>query len=190
MDWKRAIVGTGIAFAIIALLGYGLTLNPRDIPSPLPGSPAPVFRLPLMDSVGSVDLASLRGEVVVLNFWASWCVPCRYEHADLVAAAERFSSRGVHFFGLLYQDSERNARAFIQELGGVNYPSLLDEGTRTAISYGVTGVPETFVIDRTGTVVFKYNGPISLAQLSSVIEPLLSETAMAPAPTRQPARRQ
>ena len=175
MNWRGALTGLAIALGIIALLGFGLTRDPRNVPSPLPGTPAPIFSLPTMEAMDTVDLAALRGDVVVLNFWASWCVPCRYEHADLVAAAERYQSRGVHFFGLLYQDSERNARAFIEELGGVNYPSLLDEGTRTGIAYGITGVPETFVIDREGTVVFKYNGPITVGQLARVIEPLLGD---------------
>jgi len=176
MNWKRGAAGFAIALAVIALLAYGLTVNPRAIPSPLPGTAAPVFALPSMEAVDTVDLRALRGSVVVLNFWASWCVPCRVEHGDLVAAAEKFQSRGVQFLGLIYQDSPRNARAFLRELGETNYPSLLDQGTRTAISYGVTGVPETFVIDQDGTVVFKQNGPITVDQLAAVIEPLLAET--------------
>lgn len=179
MNWRGAFTGFAIAAGIIALLGFGLTRDPRVVPSPLPGTPAPLFTLPTMEAVDTIDLAALRGHVVVLNFWASWCIPCRYEHADLVAAAARFQPRGVRFFGLLYQDSPRNAQAFIEELGGINYPSLLDEGTRTGIAYGVTGVPETFVIDRTGTVVFKYNGPITADQLAGVIEPLLADAESA-----------
>jgi cytochrome c biogenesis protein CcmG/thiol:disulfide interchange protein DsbE len=180
MNWKRGAVGLGIALAIIALLGYGLTRDPRTIPSPLPGTPAPVFTLPTMEPVDTVDLRALRGSVVVLNFWASWCGPCRIEHADLVAAAERFQPRGVQFFGLIYQDSPRNAREFLRQLGAFNYPSLLDQGTRTAISYGVTGVPETFIIDAEGTVVFKHNGPITERQLAAVIEPLLADAPQVP----------
>jgi cytochrome c biogenesis protein CcmG/thiol:disulfide interchange protein DsbE len=175
MNWKRGAVGLGIALAVIALLAYGLTVDPRTIPSPLPGTEAPAFSLPTMEPADTIDLRALRGSVVVLNFWASWCVPCRVEHGDLVAAAERFQSRGVRFLGLIYQDSPRNARQFLRELGETNYPSLLDQGTRTAISYGVTGVPETFVIDQAGTVVFKHNGPISVDQLAAVIEPLLGD---------------
>lgn len=177
MNWSRAALGLGIALSIIALLGFGLTRDPTAFPSPLPGTTAPTFALPVMETGELVDLADLAGEVVVLNFWASWCVPCRYEHADLVASAGRYQTRGVRFYGLLYQDTPRNAGTFIEEMGGVNYPTLLDEGSRTAISYGVTGVPETFVIDRDGTIVFKYNGPISLRQLEAVIEPLLVDPA-------------
>lgn len=173
MKWRRAMLGVVIALGIIALLGFGLTRDPREVQSPLPGSPAPIFTLPTMETAETIDLGALRGSVVVINFWASWCVPCRYEHADLVAAAERFQPRGVHFYGIVYQDTPRNARAFIEELGGINYPSLLDEGTRTGIAYGITGVPETFVIDQQGTVVFKHNGPITAGQLARVIEPLL-----------------
>jgi cytochrome c biogenesis protein CcmG/thiol:disulfide interchange protein DsbE len=180
VNWKRGAVGLGLALAIIALLGYGLTRDPRTIPSPLPGTQAPVFTLPTMEPPDSIDLRALRGSVVVLNFWASWCGPCRIEHADLVAAAERFQPRGVQFLGLIYQDTPRNAREFLRQLGGFNYPSLLDQGTRTAISYGVTGVPETFIIDAEGTVVFKHNGPITEHQLAAVIEPLLADAPQVP----------
>jgi cytochrome c biogenesis protein CcmG, thiol:disulfide interchange protein DsbE len=181
MNIRKSLIGIGVAAAIIALLGYGLTLNPREIPSPLPGTEAPLFTLPSMDEVDTIDLAALRGDVVVLNFWASWCVPCRIEHADLVQAASMFQPRGVHFFGILYQDRVSSARAFIEELGGINYPSLLDEATRTGIAYGITGVPETFVIGRDGKVVWKYNGPVTAGLLASVIEPLLGATTDAPA---------
>ncbi len=186
MNWRRGGIGLGIGMLIVALLGYGLTVDPREIPSPLPGTAAPMFELPTMESVETIDLAALRGQVVVLNFWASWCVPCRVEHADLVAAAERYQPRGVRFFGLVYQDSPGSARAFIQELGGVNYPSLLDEGTRVAISYGITGVPETFVIDQDGVVAFKHKGPITVGQLSSVLEPLLSDAPALPSSAAHP----
>lgn len=181
MNTRKALVGVLIAVAIVALLGFGLTRDPRALQSPLPGTPAPFFTLPTMESVDTVDLAALRGDVVVLNFWASWCVPCRIEHADLVQAAAMFQPRGVHFLGILYQDRIPSAQAFLRELGGTNYPTLLDDATRTGISYGVTGVPETFVIGRDGVVVWKYNGPVTAAQLASVIEPLLGDSPEPPA---------
>lgn len=180
MNWRKSGIGIAIGMVIIALLAYGLTVDPREVPSPLPGNAAPTFALPTMEEGDIVDLAGLRGQVVVLNFWASWCVPCRYEHGDLVTAAGRYQPLGVRFYGIVYQDSPRNAKAFIDELGGINYPSLLDEGTRTGIAYGITGVPETFVIDQAGTIVFKHNGPITAGQLASVIEPLLGDGAHLP----------
>lgn len=188
MNWARAAMGAGIALCVIALLGFGLTRDPTAFTSPLPGMAAPTFTLHDMETGESVTLADLAGDVVVLNFWASWCVPCRYEHADLVALAGLYQPRGVRFYGLLYQDSPRNARAFIAELGGVNYPTLLDDGTRTGIAYGVTGVPETFVIDRAGTIVFKYNGPINVRQLEAVLEPLVAPAAIHDEPGHGPGQ--
>jgi cytochrome c biogenesis protein CcmG, thiol:disulfide interchange protein DsbE len=177
MNWKRSAIGIGIAVPILALLAYGMTLDPRTIPSPLPGKPAPEFTLPVLDEPEtSVSLAELRGNVVVLNFWASWCMECRYEHSDLSMAATLYESRGVRFFGVLYNDTPTNGKAWIREMGGQSYPALIDTGSRTAVSYGLYGVPETFIIDRDGTVVYKQIGPITMAKLASIIDPLLTET--------------
>jgi cytochrome c biogenesis protein CcmG/thiol:disulfide interchange protein DsbE len=173
MNWRRALLGVGIAIPIIALLAFGLTRDARLIPTALPGSPAPDFALAVLDPPGdTVRLAELRGHVVVLNFWASWCGPCRIEHPDLLAAARRYEPRGVRFFGLLYQDTPANALAWLRDLGE-GYPSLLDDRTRTAIDYGISGIPETFVIDADGRVAHKFVGPVTLRQLADIIEPLL-----------------
>jgi cytochrome c biogenesis protein CcmG/thiol:disulfide interchange protein DsbE len=174
-DWRRVIVGFGIALPILALLAYGLTRDPRAIPSPLPGTEAPEFALPVMDSSDTVRLSALRGDIVVLNFWASWCLECRVEHADLAVAATEYGDRGVHFFGVLYNDTPTNGRAWIAEMGGQPYPSLVDEGSRTAIDYGLYGVPETFIIGRDGKVVHKQIGPLSLDRLASLLDPLLAQ---------------
>jgi cytochrome c biogenesis protein CcmG/thiol:disulfide interchange protein DsbE len=176
MNWKRSLIGLAIALPIIALLVNGLRQNPRALPSTMPGKDAPTFALPMLEADDTIRLADHRGEVVVLNFWASWCLPCRVEHPDLLQAARLYQARGVRFYGLLYNDIPRNALAWLDELGSV-YPSLLDDGTRTAIDYGVTAVPETFVIDRSGKVRFKKVGPVELAELRQVIEPILRETS-------------
>jgi len=184
MNWKRSLVAVLVVIPIVALFGYGLTRNPREIPSPLPGRPAPDFALMPMDAPSSgeegvsapslpVRLSDHRGEVVVLNFWASWCIPCRDEHPALVAAAERYQPKGVIFYGVLYNDSPDAARRWLAEMGGQPYPTLLDPGSRTAIDYGLYGVPETFFIDREGKVVYKHIGPVTEAILTTRIEEIL-----------------
>jgi cytochrome c biogenesis protein CcmG, thiol:disulfide interchange protein DsbE len=178
MNWRRSAIGIAISIPILALLAYGMTLDPRSLVSPLPGKPAPEFALPLLDEPETtVQLADLRGNVVVLNFWASWCMECRYEHSDLSLASDIYAPRGVRFFGVLYNDTPANGRAWIREMGGQTYPALIDAGSRTAVSYGLYGVPETFVIDQQGTVVHKQIGPITVAKLASIIEPLLAAAA-------------
>lgn len=175
MNWRRSMIGMGVSLPILALLAYGMTLDPNEIRSPLPGRPAPEFALPVMDSQeDTVRLSDHRGEVVVVNFWASWCLECRYEHSDLSLAATRYGPRGVHFYGILYNDTPANGRAWIREMGGQSYPALTDEGSRTAIGYGLYGVPETFIIDADGIVVHKQIGPITMSRLASILDPLLA----------------
>jgi cytochrome c biogenesis protein CcmG, thiol:disulfide interchange protein DsbE len=185
MNWRRAVMGAGVSLPIIALLAYGMTIDPKALPSTLPGRPAPEFALRIMDSTppDTVRLSDHRGDVVVLNFWASWCLECRVEHSDLSLAATTYASHGVKFYGILYSDSEGNGRSWIRDMGGQAYPALIDDRSRTAISYGLYGVPETFVIDQEGRVVHKQIGPITARQLSSIIEPLLAVEPTEPAPT-------
>jgi cytochrome c biogenesis protein CcmG/thiol:disulfide interchange protein DsbE len=184
MNWTRAVVVTGaVALPLLALLGFGLKQAPtlREIPSPLPGRPAPPFELATFrpgdalerPEVGdTVRLADHRGEVVVLNFWASWCLACRGEHRPLSRTAEAYAGRGVRFYGVLYQDSPENGRDWVREMGGQSYPSLLDPKARTAIEYGLYGVPETFFIGKDGRVAYKHVGPVTEALLTQHIERL------------------
>jgi cytochrome c biogenesis protein CcmG, thiol:disulfide interchange protein DsbE len=177
MNWRRSAWGIGLSVPFLALMAYGMTNDPNAIPSPLPGRPAPDFELAVMDQPDTVRLSDLRGNVVVLNFWASWCLECRHEHSDLSLAARMFESDGVRFYGVLYNDTPANGRAWIREMGGQSYPALLDVGSRTAVSYGLYGVPETFIIDRDGTVVHKQIGPITFAKLAEMIRPLVATPA-------------
>lgn len=188
--------GAGVALtsiSMVALLAFGLTRDPREIPSPLPGRPAPGFALAVLDTrdVGgpawsgagdTVRLAEHRGEVVVLNFWASWCIACRDEHPVLSRAALDYSERGVRFYGVVYDDTPDNARRWIAEMGGQSYPALLDPGSRTAIEYGLYGVPETFFIGRDGRVARKHVGPVTRAVLTEWLERLLAAPAAEAAP--------
>ena len=182
MNWRRALLAPLLALPVIGLLAWGMTRDPGDITSPLPGREAPAFALgvfasgvaplarPLQDTV---RLASLRDTVVVVNFWASWCLACRDEHEDLTRSAEHYASQPVRFVGVLYQDRADAALSWITEMGGQSYPSVNDPRSRAAIDYGLYGVPETFIIDAGGRIAHKQTGPISAAILRRVVDSLL-----------------
>jgi cytochrome c biogenesis protein CcmG/thiol:disulfide interchange protein DsbE len=175
MNWRRAALGAFIAVPMIALLGYGLTRDPRALPNTMPGSVAPEFALPVMDAeTDTVRLSDFRGKVVVLNFWASWCLECRHEHTLLSETADAYKDR-VSFYGVLYQDSPRNARAWISEMGGQLYPNLLDPDSRMAIDYALTGVPETVIIGPDGKVVHKQIGVVTRELLHTKLDSLLAK---------------
>jgi cytochrome c biogenesis protein CcmG/thiol:disulfide interchange protein DsbE len=190
MNWKRALIAASAAAPLIALFGWGLTKDPKDIPSQLPGREAPTFALtvfapgqstlarPLGDTV---RLGDLRGEVVVLNFWASWCLSCRDEHVVLSEAARHYANRPVRFVGVLYNDVPSAGTQWIAEMGGQTYPSVSDPGARTAIDYGLYGVPETFFVDAAGRVAYKHTGPVPSSVLIRVVDSLLAAGAAAPA---------
>ncbi len=173
MNWKRSLVGVGIGLPIVMLLAYGLTRDPRHITSPLPGRAAPDFTLPALENGDSIKLSELRGNVVVVNFWASWCIPCRQEHPVLLEASRTYTPRGVKFVGIAYNDKPDDSRRWLDELGK-SYPSLVDAGARTAIDFGVTGVPETFVLDKQGVVAFKKFGPITTSEITQKLDSLLA----------------
>jgi len=191
MNWKRASSAAFVSFPLIALLGYAMTRDPKSIPSPLPGRAAPPFSLAVFAAgEGSqrrmpgdtVRLADHAGEVVVLNFWASWCLACRDEHEALSSVAEAYTGRGARFLGVLYNDVPANGSRWIAEMGGQSYPSVEDPRTRTAIDYGLYGVPETFFIGRDGRVAYKHIGPVSAGLLARKLDSLLALPA--PAGTR------
>lgn len=170
MNWRRAALAVAAGLPLVALLAFGLTRNPNAIPTSMPGQDAPDFALPMLEAGDSVRLASHAGDVVVLNFWASWCVPCQLEHPVLLEAARRYEGTDVHFYGIVYQDTEDNAVRWLERMGR-GYPSLMDAGSRTAVDYALTGVPETYVVDRAGRVVFHRALPITdLDELLDVIE--------------------
>jgi cytochrome c biogenesis protein CcmG, thiol:disulfide interchange protein DsbE len=165
----------GIAAVVIPLLlvlASGLRRDPRALPSPLVGRLAPPFDLQLFGG-GHLTSAELRGMVVVLNFWASWCIPaCTDEAPALQAIWEQYRGRGVTVVGVNIQDREAPARAFIQRFGQT-FPTGMDPRGLISIEYGVYGVPETYVIDRSGRTVYKYAGAVSEDLLAPVMAPLL-----------------
>jgi cytochrome c biogenesis protein CcmG, thiol:disulfide interchange protein DsbE len=174
--WKRAAIGIAVVLPIVALLAFGLTTNPRNIKSPLPGRPAPDFSLERLEDGATVTLSKQRGSIVVINFWASWCLPCRGEHPELIRLANKYGPRGVQFYGILDGDNESGARRFYSELGPVPYPTLLPGKSHTGIDYGLTGIPETFVIDPSGTVAYKKTGPIEPGkpEIDAILDALLT----------------
>lgn len=152
-----------------AFAGFGINAVGRA--AEIEPRPAPGFVLDLYN-VGSVRLSDLRGRVVLINFWASWCPPCREEARRLAAAAEAYAGRGVTFIGVNEWDTEENARAFLQQFD-VRYPNGPDPTGRIAIDYGVTGLPETYVVTREGMLVRRWVGPFSQPELEQFIDEAL-----------------
>jgi cytochrome c biogenesis protein CcmG, thiol:disulfide interchange protein DsbE len=159
-------------FGLLAvMLGVGLKLKPREVPSPFIGKPAPAFALPqLADATRTLATADMKGRVWVLNVWASWCAPCRDEHPLLVELARE---QKLTIVGLNYKDDRRNAQEWLRRLGDPYTVTAVDADGRAAIDFGVYGVPESFVIDRDGVVRFKHVGPLTREVWARDIEPLV-----------------
>ncbi|MBK7424217.1 MAG: DsbE family thiol:disulfide interchange protein [Propionivibrio sp.] len=183
-----------IGFAVlVALLAVGLNLNPRDVPSPLVGKPAPLFSLARLDAPDqNFSPQDMLGKVWLLNVWSTWCVSCRQEHPVLVDMAK---NNTVMLVGLNYKEvrgdggldadkldaaAERKlalerSNAWLKQHGNPYRLSVLDLDGRVGIDYGVYGVPETYVIDKSGIIRMKHTGPISRDDFSGKILPLLAE---------------
>ncbi|MGH2556451.1 MAG: TlpA family protein disulfide reductase [Actinomycetota bacterium] len=174
--WTQLGVVLGGVGLVTLLLSFGLSRDPAIIRSPLIGRQAPEFALRTLDGSRSVRLSDLRGQVVVVNFWASWCAPCRIEHPDLAGAWKRYRDRGLVLIGVAFQDRPSESRAYLARLGG-DWPQLADPSSRTALAYGVYGVPETYVIGPDGRVAFKHIGPVDYGRLSQEITTLLPESS-------------
>jgi cytochrome c biogenesis protein CcmG, thiol:disulfide interchange protein DsbE len=187
VSWKRAGIWMVVMIPLIMLFSFGLRRgDPRLIPSPLVDQPAPDFALPVMSIDGvmpdgseltgdTIRLAELQGNIVVLNFFASWCVPCRIEHRALTRVANRYANDNVQFLGVVYNDQPPAIRTYIRQLGGQSYPALMDEGQRVAIDYGLVGVPETFFIAPDGKVRRKVFSAVDENILVTEIEAMLAE---------------
>ena len=146
--------------------------DPTLSASPLIGKQVPEVTVTDVDGGGPIALRALEGRIVVVNFWAPWCIPCREEHAVLLAAAEAFSSADVTVLGVVYQSDIDDVNRFLDELGR-GYPAAMDPGSRAAIAFGVRGVPETFFVDASGTVVAKVTGPVDGPLVMSTLEAIL-----------------
>jgi cytochrome c biogenesis protein CcmG/thiol:disulfide interchange protein DsbE len=177
----RAVRWTALAVVVLAVVtgavfGSRLGQDPTLVDSPLIGRPVPATVLPDLEGTGSTSLADLRGNVAVVNFWASWCVPCREEHPVLVAAAEAYRDSGVVFVGVNYQDDPKAATAFLDDLGrgpADAYRYVRDAGSALALEFGVYGVPETYLIDRDGTIAAKITGPTDAPLMRTALDAML-----------------
>lgn len=155
------------------ILMQGIGRDPRALPSPLIGRSMPAFELIGIDGT-PVDSDDLRGTAVVLNFWASWCFECIAEHGVLLEAQERYGS-DLAVIGVLYQDRPQDALSFLARYGDGGWPNLIDPDGGLAIDYGVTGVPESYLIDVDGIVRYKQYGAVTRAVLDAHLPALLTE---------------
>jgi cytochrome c biogenesis protein CcmG/thiol:disulfide interchange protein DsbE len=184
----------GAFAALVTLLAVGLGLNPRDVPSPLVGKPAPAFSLNVLSAPDKMlSPKDMQGQVWLLNVWASWCVSCRQEHPVLVDLAKNHSD--VALLGLSYKEVRgdgnidmskvepemerrmafQRANQWLAQHGNPYKLTLMDLDGRVGIDYGVYGVPETYVIDKAGIIRLKYTGPITPDVLATKILPLVAE---------------
>ena len=166
----RFLIPLAVFVVLVGFLWVGLSLKPREVPSPLIDKPAPAFVLSRLDNPQqSVTPSDLRGQVWLLNVWASWCVACLDEHPVLV----EFSRSGaLPIYGLNYKDSPDAAKAWLGKHGNPYTVSIVDADGRVGIDYGVYGVPETFLIDKEGVIRFKQIGPVTPEVLRDKILPL------------------
>ena len=170
---KKLFWTVGIFTALVVLLGVGLTLNPREVPSPLIGKAAPPFELPLLqEEQKKFASREMLGKVWLLNVWASWCEPCLQEHPVISALAKTLPAPVV---GLNYKDARENALPWLQRNGNPFYQTVFDGSGRIGIDYGVYGVPETYVIDKKGIIRYKRIGPVTPEIVQKKIEPLVRE---------------
>ena len=167
------LVPLAALIALAVVLALGLNRDPRKVPSPLIGKPAPAFSLTRLDDPGkTITRDVLHGKVWMLNVWASWCVACREEHPVLIA----FSKKDlVPIYGLNYKDQRDDGRAWLARFGNPYKSSLFDGEGRVGIDFGVYGVPETFIIDKTGTIRLKHIGPLTPDVIATEIEPLIKK---------------
>ena len=167
----------GVAFLVVVLgivFSTRFGEDPSLVASPLIGTEMRPVTLPLLEADGEFALHENRGDILVVNFWASWCLPCRSEHPALVSAAAEFAGVDVHFVGVLSQDSRGAGIAFLDELGrGEPFTYVWDDRSRAALAFGTLGLPETFFIDRDGVIAAKITGPVTRDLLVGTINELL-----------------
>ena len=170
---KRFLVPLGVFIALLLFLGVGLRLNPREIPSPFIGKPAPAFSLAqLAEADKIISPQDMLGKVWLLNVWASWCVSCRQEHPVLMD----FSAQGVvPIIGLNYKDDREEGLKWLRQYGNPYQLSAFDTKGKVGIDYGVYGVPETFIIDRRGVIRYKHVGPVTPEVIAEKLLPLIKE---------------
>ncbi len=182
----RVVIGVVLALTIVVgvVLASRFGSDPRAVRSPLIDQPAPPTRLTRLDGSGDVGLDDLRGHIVVVNFWAPWCVPCVTEHAALQQAATDLASQDVTVLGVVNSADVDDARTFVADradrTGAGAYEQLVDSGSATSIDFGVLGVPETFFIDRDGIVRGKITGPVSFDDVARTVDAMGATASVTP----------
>lgn len=167
----RFLVPVLVVIGLLIVLAVGLTLDPRKVPSPLIDKPAPTFALPILTQPDRLFTdADLKGQVSLVNVWASWCVACREEHAQIERLAKEFDLRVI---GLNYKDKPEDARAWLARFGNPYEVILADRDGRVGIDWGVYGVPETFIIDASGIIRYKHIGPVTADDILQAILPVV-----------------
>lgn len=170
---KRFLLPLAVFVVLVGFLGVGLKLDPREVPSPLIGKPAPDFSLPQLHNPEKVfSPKDAVGKVWLLNVWASWCGGCRDEHPVLMRLAQ---SSQVPLYGMDYKDRRDEALTWLKQWGNPYPVTVMDETGRAGIDYGVYGVPETYVIDKTGVIRYKQIGPLDEETVQGKILPLVQE---------------
>ena len=168
---KRFLLPLVIFLTMVGFLAVGLNLDPREVPSPLVGKPAPVFNLPRLDNPETkISTKDMLGQVWLFNVWASWCGACRDEHPILVSLSK---SGVVPIYGMNYKDTRPEAQQWLEQGGNPYIASAMDADGRVGIDYGVYGVPETYVIDKAGVIAYKQIGPVTEEVLRDKILPLV-----------------
>jgi cytochrome c biogenesis protein CcmG/thiol:disulfide interchange protein DsbE len=163
-----------LVLGLLTLVAFQMRRNGPLAAGPVgAGEKAPTFEITTFDGQ-TLKLADLRGQVVVVNFWASWCIPCEQEAAELETTWRRYKDKGVVFIGVDYVDTETAAKAFMQRFD-ITYPNGPDLGTRISQAYRIKGVPETYVVDKTGRLASVKIGPFQQGEMAGVIEPLLGK---------------
>jgi len=171
----RYLLPIGFFLVLVVAFAIGLGKDPRELPSPFIGKPAPAFDLPLLQDLHErVSNESFAGEMVLINFWATWCVGCRQEHDFLLRLSK---SGAIPIYGINWRDNRAKAMEWLQELGDPYVASGFDGGNNTGIDWGVYGAPETYLIGADGTVLYKHLGPLSDSAWQTIFVPLMNEQA-------------
>jgi cytochrome c biogenesis protein CcmG/thiol:disulfide interchange protein DsbE len=175
LNWRLTVGFVVLCLGLLAVLAKGFGSNPREVPFMLKGQAAPPFTLRALDSGIRVTSEQLKGRPMVINFWASWCGPCKMEHPVLEWGAREFGGQ-AQFLGVVFEDTEDNAKQFLARMGA-SFPQLIDQNSSVAVAYGVAGVPETYFIDAQGIIRGKHVGPIDPESMAQWIRQLSTSTA-------------